>query len=236
MPDAIGMPTENECGAALLVCAPDDVPAALSARIRSILAAVKAEFQSPVGRDGMGGTGRNFTPALDSRTYDGTGYSRLRVDDIVPGTALAVTVYGSPITDVVLAVAHNRLGYNVLARPQYGAFGAFVQNTPYGIFPVGVQNIAVATTFGYAATVPADVYEAILGEVVSRCLSQGFVGIAGAGESVTMVDFEVNTSAGVSIWDQTAPMATMHTNYLNCLERYRDDGGWRRARLRHRMS
>jgi hypothetical protein len=236
MPDTVGMPTAAEVGAKLLLCAPDEVPKALLAQIRPVLAAVKAEFQRPVGRDGSGGTGRRFEPIAETRTYDGNGYARLRVDDIVPGAALSVSLYGSALTDVVLEQAQSGLGYNVLARPQSGNIGSVAAFAGWGVFPQGIQNIAVTTTFGYAAIVPADVCEAILGEVVSRLLSQGFVGVAGAGETVTMVDFEVNTSAGVSIWGVSSPIATLHTIYVDTVEAYREKGDISRARRRMRMS
>lgn len=230
------MPTVTEVGAKLLVCAPDDVPEPVKAQIRPILAAVKAEFQGPVGIDGSGGTGRRFEPVTKTITYDGNGYAQLRVDDIVPGTALSVACYGSNLPDVVLKQAQSGLGYNILARQLAGSIGVYAAYANGGVFPLGLQNISVTTTFGFAAQVPADVCEAILGETVSRLLSQGFVGIAGAGESVTMVDFEVNTSAGVSIWDKTSPMATMHTIYLERIIVYRDRGDAARARRRRRMS
>ena len=236
MPDTNGWPTETECLRKLDSTAPDDVDAILEAECAPILASVIAEFQSLPGKRGTGGTGRNFTPISETRYYDGLGYPELRVDDMVPGASLVVTCLGVTLTDVQAKRNHGALGTNILYRPVSGPGWEGECTLIPGAFPYGKMNIGVTTTWGFAAVVPADVYEAVRSEVVSRLLVQGFCDLAGAGETVKLAEFEANTAAGVSVWAQTSPIGVLHGLYTDCLTKYRDDGNWRRQRLVQRMS
>lgn len=236
MPDSIGFPTVAECMTKLVITAKDDVSREIQAEITHILPSVIAEFQSPVGRNNQGGTGRRFAPLATTKLYDGNGFQRLTIDDIVPGTSFSVSIYGSVSGQVLLEESPNG-GLNVLAFPlnNYTVGIASSGYYFYG-FPIGVQNVAVTATFGYAASIPADIFEAIRCEVTSRALSQGFVDLAGAGEAIKIVDFEDNTSAGVSVWGLSSPLATMHTIYVDCVTRYRLSNAINRRRILQRMS
>jgi hypothetical protein len=232
---ASGWPQESEVVAKLAIIAPDGLTDGITGDLEGLLAAVIAEFQSPVGPDGGGGTGRRFDPVTETRLYDGNGFPELRVEDIVPGTSLTVTSFGVVVSNVFLKTEREGLGYNILARQQ-GALGLSIPYTYASVWPRGAQNIAVTATWGYAAVVPQDVWEAIRCEVTFRALVQGSVQLAGAGEIVKIGEFEVNTAAGVSVWKDSSPLAILHRTYLECRDRYRDRGGLKLARMKRRMS
>lgn len=215
---------------------PEGLTASVTNDVDNLLAAIIAEFQSPPN-GAAGGTGRNFEPVTETRLFDGNGYPELRVPDIVPGTAFTVHAYDAYLTDVQLAApVQPWLGWNRLIRPQgAGSIVGASYATP-GIFPIGLQNISVAATWGFAATVPPDVWEAVRCEAAHRALVQGAVPLAGIGSTITMGPFSINTSAGVSVWGQSSPIAVFHQTYVNCVSRYRDRAAWRRAQVVRRMS
>jgi hypothetical protein len=237
--DVSGWPTTLACIRRLELVLPDPATASLLSDIAPILAGVIAEFESPTDRFGGGGTGRQFTPAPDVRLYDGNGLSELRIDDMVPNTPLTISVFNQPVDDAALVVKHHALGYHTITRLNSNGdfFPYFV--TPayfYNVFPLGTQNISVSGTFGFAAQVPNDIYEAVRSEVCYRALIQGAVDLAGIGEKVVLSEFQVDTAAGVSVWSQSSPLALFHNQYLGALRRYRDKDTWRRANLRTAMS
>lgn len=217
MPDAYGMPTPADCLSKVGLSAPDRVTDALVGDVRQVLAAVIAQFQSPARYDGSGGTGRQFVPVTETRLFDGTGYRELMVDDIVPGTALTVSVFDSALSNVALKEPVRGKGHNVLSLSpgDYWAGGL----GPYG-FTRGSQNVAVAATWGFAALVPDDVYEAIRCETAYRALIMGYVPLSGIGETVTIDGFTINTSAGVSVWRESSPIAHLHGVFLDAVRRY----------------
>lgn len=222
MPDINGWPLDVEVLAQVATSAPDGATTALLPAIGTTLQAVIAEFQSPPAFDGSGGTGRRFTPVTETRTFDGSGYHELAVSDIVPGTPLSASVWGTPLASVVLKQSYDGMGANTLAFPGCGyLYGYGLMNQ----FPSGLQNIAVTATWGYAAQVPADVYRAVLSETSYRALVENFVPLSGIGETVSIGDFEINTSAGVSVWAKSSPIAVYHQIYQDCIKRYRVGNG-----------
>lgn len=222
MPDSYGFPTEPECVQLLDVVGPDPALAALLRQVQPILAAVIAEFQRPPDASGKGGTGRLFAATSATRLYDGSGMSYLFVDDIVPGSSLTVTAYGAPFPDAILSNEFYSLGRNTLIRPTFSqtAYPLAYWNRTL-IFPRGRQNISVTTTWGFAATVPADVYQAIREEVVYRLLITGTVGLNGVGEDLKVDDFELNTSSGAINFNLTSPLTVFHANYTRACDAYR---------------
>lgn len=212
-----GWPTTADVIQKIEIAAPDGLNIGVTADLEGLLDAVIAEFQSPVEH---GGTGRRFTPLQESRTYDGSGFPELRVDDLVPqalgGTALSITANAAAITGVVPRRPVDSLGWCVLMRPQENG-------ATYNVFPTGRQNIVVNATWGFAATVPTDVWEAIRGEVAARALRQSEVALDGVGDMVQLGPLSMNTSAGISVWEASSPLALFQKAYQECIRRYRDE-------------
>jgi hypothetical protein len=222
MPDTSGWPTEAETIKRLEVVSPDVLQADILGQVGFILAGVIAEFQSPQSRNGGGGTGRNFTPFIETRTYSGHGYPSLYLgDDIVPGTTPTVTVFGSatPLTSVLLQETKRGLGYNTLVIQSSGYYP--ITGPVSGGFPVGLKNISVLATWGYAATVPYDINQAIMGETIYRVLTSFAVDMAGIGVEIQIGQNKINTAAGVSVWAVSSPLGVMHGQYCKAIERYR---------------
>jgi hypothetical protein len=231
MPDVYGLPTAAECIKKIDIVAPVEPTAELLADVQSILDAVIAELEAPVGRNGSGGTGRRFRAVAETRYFDGTGTPRLQLDDIVPGLTLTVKHNGATLPDVQLVEARRGMGYNTLVRTSENTAPYISPETAAGVFPLGTRNISVQTTWGYAATAPKDIYEAVRCEVAFRALVEGYIDLAGAGEVVTLSEFTINNSAGVMVWAQTSPLAIFHRTWEETVARYRDTGSWRRSRI-----
>ena len=115
---------------------------------------------------GGGGTGRALVPVTETRPFDGNGYAELWVPDIVPLLALSVSAFGTPLSDVVLKVVTDGPRANALVRQcANGGWAGGGLGWP-GVFPIGLQNITVAATWGMAVT--ADIWEAIRCEAAAR--------------------------------------------------------------------
>ena len=237
MPDTNGLPTVSECYERLLLVQPDVENSQLLLKVLTrILSAVVLRFQSPPGRMGNGGTGRFFVPTSATRYYSGTGFPRLAVDDIVPGNAIGVTAFGVPLLYVVLEEAEPGEGHNVLVRQQPGAFTPFNGDLYPGVFPVGEQNIAVTTLFGFAALVPDDVREAIECEVVYQGLVSGVIGVNGVGSMIEVDDFQYTTSVGAINWAVSSPVSVFHNTYLDTVRAYRKPRTMQTQRIVQRTS
>lgn len=202
MPDSNGMPTVADCLQKIDLTAQDElVSAALIEDIQTILDGVIAHFQSPFTPQGDGGTGRRFVPIEATRVYSGNGRSEMQVADIVPESVVVVKAFGQVLDDVLVKEVEEGQGWNILYRPVSTgiATGYWFGNGLYGgygpnpIFPDGINNIEVTTTWGYAATAPKDVYEAIRCEVCRQTLIEGLVGLDGVGEEIEIGEFHVNT-------------------------------------------
>ena len=249
MPDVAGMPTVLEVFQKIKLTAPSPVTQDLSEAFGGILAPVIAEFQSPPSPIGNGGgTGRTFVPASDTRWYDGSGAPEQIVDDVVPSLPFTVVAgryssfslssgaYGSP---VLRQPQEPGAGWNILTIPSGGWYAGYTGYTGiYSRFPRGLQNIGLTATFGYAAQVPYDVWEAIRCEAAYRLLVEGYVGLTGVGEEVHIGDYSINTSVGAINFKLTSPLTTFHDKYLECVARYRvsPQRAWSRYAVRHQMS
>jgi len=235
--DASGWPDTEDVYQLLRAVADDnEVTSYMVDELPGTLRAVIADFESPYGRNGIGGTNRSFTPTVGTKVYDGNGYPELRVADIVPNTTLTVTAFDTTLIDVALKENRDGLGWNVLYRPQ--SAGAIL-GTSYGLsglFPLGKQNIRVTTTWGFAAQVPADLWEAVRCEVARRILVKTSVGLSGVGDQVKMGPFQVDTAVGAPAWTMSSPLAVFATQYQNTIIKYRETKTWRLARLAGRMS
>lgn len=109
-----------------------------------------------------------------TRTYDGSGTSELEVDEMVSLTS--ATVIGLPgdpgydLSNVVLVQEQTRPHTRITAsQGSLPAMTSSVLMFPYlRIFPTGRQNIQIVGKFGYGATVPVDLWSAVLGEITAR--------------------------------------------------------------------
>ncbi len=238
MPQLNGMPTAVDVIAKLTYAAPDDLPDGTLAEVAQVLTSVQAEFQSPPGFHGVGGgTGRCFETICEQRFFDGNGYPELLVDDVIPGTAFQVKAFDALYPDVLLKQGQNGQGrWNLLVRPQSSGSILGASYGLSGLFPLGLQNIAVTAFWGVVAG--ADVFQAILSEVVYRLLIEGFIGLDGVGDKVQIGTFEVDTSAMSSNWVLSATPPLLHKTYTDCVSAYRDRGNkaWKRAAQTRRMS
>ena len=231
MPDANGMPTVKDCLQKIDLVAPEPIAAALIEDVQAILNSVIAAFQSPFTPQGDGGTGRRFVPIEATRSFHGNGRSEFQVSDIVPETDFVVKAFGQILDDVLIKEADEGQGWNILYRPvvngvttgfwfglgqgMYGGYG------PNPLFPDGTNNIEVTATWGFAATVPIDVYEAIRGEVCYRTIVQGVVGLNGVGEEIEIGNFSLSTSVGAINFNLTSPLTVFHSLYEKTVRRYR---------------
>jgi len=157
----------------------DDVDAVLSnigvtlratgASATALQARVKVAVEAEIGRR----TGRQFlADAADAtRYFDGSGVQEQEVDEIVSLTS--VTVIGPPsetietLSNVIIAQGAG-LPSTRLIRIRGSIPGL---QTEY-VFPAGRQNIAVAGKWGYASTIPADLWEAAASEQAFRLAKQ----------------------------------------------------------------
>ncbi len=230
----VSLPSVDECLTKLALSAPDDLSQAISDEMQDLLDDVIAEFQSPPGPKNTGGTGREFTPVTETRAFDGNGHTELMVDDIVPGSTITVNIYGAPLAAVALRQAKPGRPHNILYRTQWYGGALDIQalqglssdpdgrgSLPYPerIFPLGLQNINVNTTWG--AVVTADIREAIRCEVCYRSLVTGFVGLNGVGSEIAIGDFSLNTSVGAINFKLTSPLTVFHDKWLRALATHR---------------
>lgn len=238
MPDSLNRPTALEIDFNVHAHDPDYEPTGTGVDYDRILAQVIAEFQAPVGRHGTGGTGRQFVPTTEMRTFDGNGYPELAVDDIVPGTTLTVSSYGGLYPDVVLKYNGFNRGHNTLIRPQSSGAILGASYALSGVFAPGIQNISVSATWGFAATLPDDVSTAILDECTRRILMSQSLGIEGAGDQLKIGSFEVDASTNAATWMASSSVPMLHVNFVNAIAAYRSNGAdkWKRIAAGKRMS
>lgn len=243
MPDSNGFPVASEVYAKIKVTATDETTADMDRELVPIISAVVAEFQSPPVRSGEGGgTGRRFQPVAETRLYDGSGGPELIIDDFLPSlpfsaTSAGVLTFSSTDTPYPGLAARTPAnpgdGYHTLVVPNasYSALGGL-----YSYFPQGIQNIAVAATFGNEVT--PDIWEALRCEAAYRFLVQSFVGLTGVGESVSIGNFSINTSVGAINFRLTSPLTVFHDKFLAAVSRYRrsPQREWSRLAVRRQMS
>jgi hypothetical protein len=115
-------------------------------------------------------TGRQFVAgsAGESRFFDGSGTGMMVVDDYI--TITAVKFYWLPVTgilDINQAIGVTRKGFandriQIIQGPPNFAWQYITQ------FPLGRSNIEVVGTWGYGATIPYDVWEAVLYSTADR--------------------------------------------------------------------
>lgn len=196
--------------------------------IDATLLAVISEFQSPRPI----GTGRNFSPVTETRVFDGNGYPELPIPDIVPGTTIAISIYGTPITDFALKNDYRNEGASVMVR-NLDVGTLFNADLPPQMWITGHQNVHITATWG--ANVPLAVADAIACEAARRILTADQAGLTGAGQSVTFEKGAISTGAG-ALNMRTSILIEWGDRYRAIVESYRDKEAWKRKALARRMS
>lgn len=227
----VGWPTTDDVIAKLsTILNVDGLDDAVENDLANLLNSIIVEIQG-LPRGPRPGTGRRFTPITETRAYDGSGGPTLAVEDIVPGTPILVTAWDTTLSSVLLREIREGYGWNLLEIPPPVGY-PFAWGSPLlGLFPMGKQNIKVNATWGFAASVPQDVWEAVRCETCHRAIIQGAVPLTGVGEIVQAGSFEINTASGISVWKESSPIALLHDVYVGCVQRYQERSEWRRRMI-----
>lgn len=197
------------------------------------IARVRAEVAGEV----LQRTSRQFLADSNdtTRTYDGSGSPEFEVDEMVSLTsARVIGLQSEPsyFLDNVVLVAEYTVPYTriVTAKGSLPAFTTSVATYPYRtLFPAGRQNIQVTGKFGYAATIPQDLFEAVAGECAHRLALEvgwrptGAVSERRAGDAT--VKFAL-ADAGATGW---------HGRYERAIREYARPMGRRVRNLRPKM-
>lgn len=224
MPDYTAWPTPADIDITLDACAVTLRPEGWDATTLTErhLAAVTAE----VGRL----TRRQFVAdASDTtRTYDGSGTAEQDVDEMVSLTS--VTVVGSDgdtsyAMSGVALVSEQGLPASRLVVDSGSSPGVSLDD----VFPSGRQNLRVTGKFGYAPSIPPDLWEAVAGEVAHRLACE--VGWRPTGRVKARQVGDARTD-----YQHEPPSATgWHERYLAAVRQYERPTGRRARRLRPPM-
>lgn len=177
-------------------------------------------------------THRQFVASDESRYYDGTGAAEQEVDEMVSLTSVQVIGLqsdpGYTLDNVLLvseqAIAKTRIIVAQGSLPAYATNAVFL---PYRtIFPVGRQNLLVTGTFGFAASIPEDLWEGACCEMMYLMSQEvlfrpiGRVKEQKTGDNTTIYILD---SAAVTRW---------HDSFLQALKDYKRPPG-RRLRMQN---
>jgi hypothetical protein len=158
-------------------------------------------------------TGRQFVTVTEDRYFDGSGSGILMVDDFVSITsdsqgkmvyiyAAPGNAYGQSQLTGIQEVYEPGKPSNMIQIFQGPANSAYMY---INYFPVGRSNVKINATWGYASTVPADVFELIMAKAASSVI---------AGSAIT--------DGGIVISDKLADEGTTYANDRNWFE----TSGW----------
>ncbi|HAM58331.1 MAG TPA: hypothetical protein DCQ64_24115 [Candidatus Rokubacteria bacterium] len=214
----------------------DDVDASLAdigvtlratgAQATALKARVKAAVEAEVGTR----TGRQWlADSVDAvRYFDGSGTQEQEVDEMISLTS--VTVLGPPtetletLSNVVLRTDQG-LPYTRIIRLRGSIPGL---QTDY-VFPVGRQNVGVTGKWGYAASIPADLWEAAAGEQAFRAAKRVGWRPTGRIKGRTIGDTRVDYA------NVEAEVTGLHDQFEAAVARYTRPAGRRLRNLRPRM-
>ena len=170
------------------------------------------------------------------RYYDGSGGAELEVDEMVSLTSVQVIGLqsdpGYTIDNALLctaqAIPNTRIIVAQGSLPAYATNAAFL---PYRtIFPVGRQNILVTGKFGFASTIPVDLWEAACGEM-AYLLSQEVVFTPSGRVSEERIEGAVTNKYQLD----GADLTQWHRNFTQALQDYRRPAGRKLRSLTNRM-
>jgi hypothetical protein len=156
-----------------------------------------------------------------TRIYDGSGTSELEVDPMVSFTgAVIIGLQSDPgftLAGIQLANELNRPQTRLItatgSAPAWTTDGVFVAY--HQVFPVGRQNVKVTGKFGYAASIPQDLWEGVCQECAFRMTQEvlfrptGRVAEQKAGDAMTRYSLDRATITG---W---------HERYRQAIDRYK---------------
>ncbi len=116
------------------------------------------------------------------RSYDGTGTAELEIDEFISFTAAFAAGLqadpGYPLANIQPVIEQNkpmtRLVRGIGSLPAFPV-AAVYQPVPT-IFPAGRRNILVTATYGFAPSIPSDLWQAVCGEIARRLVSETIFG------------------------------------------------------------
>ena len=133
--------------------------------------------------------GREFeTETATYKLYDGNNTSELLVDDILTVTKIEILDQERNVDETIDSTDEYWL-YPANESPKWKIV-IDSRNAPIGIFPSGHQNIKITGTFGYSATVPADV-ELAATKMVAAIIRESGTDVTGRIKSESLGDYSV---------------------------------------------
>lgn len=161
-------------------------------------------------------TGRQFLAAEGLRYFDGSGTGVLVVDEYV--SISAVQFYLVPELAGV-----NLLDFMQVTRNRYANTRIQIYQGPANIplgwytrFPEGRSNVGVTATWGYAASIPPDVWQAVLAKAAAEIVDTNRVAARGALVSIRDDDVSVGYSEQLP-----SVMAGWRQQFASVCKRYR---------------
>lgn len=200
-----------------------------SARVESMISAVPAEVFRATQRQFVADT------VDETRYYDGTGTADMEIDEVISITSIYFVGYqadpGYAATDYEIVVEQGRPQTQVVrSTGSVPAFGpAAVYSPLQRIFPAGRQNIAVTGRFGYAATVPADLWDAVCAEMAFRLTQEALFTQSGRLSEYT--EGQQKEKYELS----SADFLRWHSEFLRMMKIYRRPAGRRLRNMAPKM-
>jgi hypothetical protein len=170
-----------------------------------------------------------------TRTYDGNGTAEIEIDEFVSFTsATAIGLQADPgfaLDNVLPVVEQNkpmtRLQRGVGSLPAFPV-AAVYQPVPT-IFPAGRSNIQVVATFGFATTIPKDLWQAVCGEIARRLVSESVFAMSQG--RTELKEGDIGTS-----WGQSSALSIeFAASYKATVKLYSRPSGRRLRNVRSRM-
>lgn len=182
-------------------------------------------------------TRREFVTSTETRYFDGSGTPEMDIDEFTEIDTVN-TVWGESSMELptVTALPEDGLPNTRIVLFRGGIPGVFL-GWPLDRFPTGRGNIAVTATWGYGATIPADLWEAVAVEAAAQLADEaGFAGTSTSGGSAAgaLVAWrEGNSSATyqgtVGNDSRSSSQVGWHGAFMAAVRRY-SRGGTRQAR------
>lgn len=152
----------------------------------------------------------------EARDFDGTGTGIMEVDDYVSITdiqffqfPLVATIDISTYFQISQSTFANNKIY-ILQGPANRSFG-YILN-----FPEGRANIKIVGTWGYGATIPEDVWEAVLYEATANIADANRLGTLGILDEIRDDDVTLKYSE-----KQISTISGWHGMFIAACERYK---------------
>ena len=120
-------------------------------------------------------TQRQFQPGVtdEVRYYDGSGSPEQEVDEMISLSSVFIVAYDQQpvfeLTDALLTFEQGKPKTRITVSRGTITTYAGGSLLPYAWhFPAGRQNVQVTGQFGFAPTIPSDLWEAVCGEMATR--------------------------------------------------------------------